>query len=108
MPLTYSINDNTAYDATRLETIGDVLNQIPDNTSKLISPKDVRDAIYSSWETSVFKQLTGSASIEYIGIDRNGLNQKMLIGKKRLAGVDILDSNLLNYNLNDSDIFFFK
>ena len=108
MPLTYSINDNTAYDATRLETIGDVLNQLPDNTSKLISPKDVRDAIYSSWETSVFKQLTGSASIEYIGIDRNGLNQKMLIGKKRLAGVDILDSNLLNYNLNDSDIFFFN
>jgi hypothetical protein len=108
MPLTYSINDNTAYDATRLETIGDVLNQIPDNTSKLISPKDVRDAIYSSWETSVFKQMTGSASIEYIGIDRNGLNQKMLIGKKRLAGVDILDSNLLNYSLNDTDIFFFN
>jgi len=108
MPLTYSINDNTAYDATRLETIGDVLNQLPDNTSKLISPKDVRDAIYSSWENSVFKQLTGSASIEYIGIDRNGLNQKMLIGKKRLAGVDILDSNLLNYSLNDTDIFFFN
>ena len=108
MPATYSINDNTAYEAARLATIGDVLNQLPDNTNKLISPKDARDAIYSSWETSVFKQLTGSASIEYIGVDRNGLNNKILLGKKQLGGVDVLSSTLLNYSFNDTDIFFFN
>ena len=108
MPATYSINNNTAYEAARLATIGDVLNQLPDNTNKLISPKDARDAIYSSWETSVFKQLTGSASQEYIGIDRNGLNNKILLGKKQLGGVDVLNSTLLNYSFNDTDIFFFN
>jgi hypothetical protein len=108
MPATYSINDNTAYEAARLATIGDVLNQLPDNTNKLISPKDARDAIYSSWENSVFKQLTGSASIEYIGVDKNGLNNKILLGKKQLGGVDVLNSTLLNYSFNDTDIFFFN
>ena len=108
MPATYSINNNTAYEAARLATIGDVLNQLPDNTNKLISPKDARDAIYSSWETSVFKQLTGSASQEYIGIDKNGLNNKILLGKKQLGGVDVLNSTLLNYSFNDTDIFFFN
>ena len=108
MPATYSINNNTAYEAARLATIGDVLNQLPDNTNKLISPKDARDAIYSSWENSVFKQLTGSASIEYIGVDKNGLNNKILLGKKQLGGVDVLNSSLLNYSFNDTDIFFFN
>jgi len=108
MPATYSINNNTAYEAVRLTTIGSVLNLLPDNTNKLISPRDTRDAIYSSWEASVFKQLTGSASIEYIGIDRNGLNNKILFGKKQLAGLDVLNSTLLNYNFNDTDIFFFN
>jgi len=108
MPATYSINNNTAYEAARLATIGDVLNQLPDNTNKLISPKDARDAIYSSWENSVFKQLTGSASIEYIGVDKNGLNNKILLGKKQLGGVDVLNSTLLNYSFNDTDIFFFN
>jgi len=108
MPATYSINDNTAYESARLATIGEVLNLLPDNTNKLISPKDARDAIYSSWETSVFKQTTGSASIEYIGIDRNGLNNKILLGKKQLAGLDVLSGTLLNYGTNDTDIFFFN
>jgi hypothetical protein len=108
MPATYSINNNTAYEAARLATIGDVLNQLPDNTNKLISPKDARDAIYSSWENSIFKQLTGSASIEYIGVDKNGLNNKILLGKKQLGGVDVLNSTLLNYSFNDTDIFFFN
>jgi hypothetical protein len=108
MPSTYSINDNTAYESARLATIGEVLNLLPNNTNKLISPKDARDAIYSSWETSVFKQMTGSASVEYIGIDRNGLNNKILLGKKQLAGLDVLSGTLLNYGTNDTDIFFFN
>ena len=108
MPATYSINNNTAYESSRLATIGDALNLLPDNTNKLISPRDARDSIYSAWETSVFKQLTGSASIEYIGIDRNGLNNKILFGKKQLGGLDVLNSTLLNYSFNDTDIFFFN
>jgi len=108
MPSTYSINTNTVYESQRVANIGNALNLLPDNTSKLITPKDFRDAVYSAWESSVFKQTTGSASIEYIGIDRDDIRQKILIGKKRLGGVDILNSTLLNYSFNDTDIFFFN
>ena len=108
MPATYSINNNTVYEATRVASVSDALNLLPDNTTKLITPRDARDAIFSAWESSVFKQTTGSASIEYIGIDRDNIRQKFLIGKKRLGGLDVLNSTLLNYNTNDTDIFFFN
>lgn len=108
MPATYSINDNTVYEATRVASVSDALNLLPDNTSKLIAPRDVRDAIFSAWESSVFKQTTGSASVEYIGIDRDNIRNKFLIGKKRIGGLDVLNSTLLNYSFNDTDIFFFN
>jgi hypothetical protein len=108
MPETYSINLNTVFEANRLATVTEILYELPDNTSKLITPNDVRDAIYSAWEESVFKQTTGSASVEYIGIDRNDIREKILIGKKQLAGLDVLNSTLLDYTQNDTDIFFFN
>ena len=108
MPATYSINDNTVHEATRVASVSDALNLLPDNTSKLISPRDVRDAIFSAWESSVFKQTTGSASVEYIGIDRDNIRNKFLIGKKRIGNIDVLNSTLLNYSFNDTDIFFFN
>lgn len=107
MPSTYSINVGTPYESTRLSNVSDMLNQLPDNASKLISPKDVRDAVYSAWENSAFKQTTGSASIEYIGIDRSDIKQKIFIGKKQLSNVDILNSSLLSPS-QDTDIFFFN
>lgn len=108
MSATYSINNNTVFEATKVASISDALNLLPDNTFKLITPRDVRDAVYSAWESSVFKQTTGSASIEYIGIDNNNVRQKFLFGKKRIGGLDVLNSTLLNYNFNDTDIFFFN
>lgn len=108
MPSTYSINDNTVYESLRVQNVSDALNLLPDNTSKLITPKDVRDAVYSAWESSVFKQTTGSASIEYIGIDRDDIRQKILIGKKKIGGLDVLNSTLLNYSFSDTDVYFFN
>lgn len=107
MPATYSINDNTVYESLRVANVTDALYLLPDNTFKLISPKDVRDAVFSAWESSVFKQTIGSYSIEYIGLDRD-IKQKMFFGKKKLGGLDVLNSTLLNYSFNDTDIFFFN
>lgn len=107
MPATYSINNNTVYEANRLANITDALYLLPDNTFKLISPKDVRDAVFTAWESSVFKQTSGSSSVEYIGIDRD-IKQKIFFGKKKLGNIDVLNSTLLNYNFNDTDIFFFN
>ena len=46
MPATYSINNNTAYEAARLATIGDVLNQLPDNTNKLMETKNYEYIVF--------------------------------------------------------------
>jgi hypothetical protein len=110
MPATFSINVGTITESSRKQNIYDALIGIPDNTSKLISPKDVRDAIFSSWANSSFKQTIGTASIEYIGIDSNNpddrdIKQKIFIGKRNLAGLDIMSDDLLS---SDTDIFFFN
>lgn len=112
MPSTFSVSIGTPTEAYRKPDIYSVLQDIPDNTQKLISPKDVRDAVFSVWANSVFKQTTGTASIEYIGIDSNNpsnrdIKQKIFIGKRNVAGVDIMKNTLLS-NTNDTDIFFFN
>ena len=105
MPSTYSINVGLSTEAHRLATIEDVLNLFPDNLEKLVNPIDIRSAVYSTSENSIFKQLTGSASIEYIGIDRNDIYNKIYFGKKQLSNNDIMSSTLLN---SDTDTFFYN
>ena len=102
---TYSIGTPPT-DATKLESIQAIFNELPDNTSKLISPKDVRDAAYTIWENIIFKPTTiPSSSVEYIGIDQDGFNEKILIGKKDISGQYVLSDDLLNSNV---DIFFYN
>lgn len=108
--LTYSINVGTVTEANNLPSINDALNQLPDNSTKLISPKDVRDAVFTAWNNSIIKPTTISAStVEYIGLDssENGisLKEKFFLGKRRLSGSDIMDDTLLN---SDTDIFIFN
>jgi hypothetical protein len=56
-------------ETNQLGDIIDVLNILPDNTTKLISPKDVRDAVYTLWENTMFKPTSFSGSnVDYIGI----------------------------------------
>jgi hypothetical protein len=47
---THSINIGTPFETTKLENIFQALQLIPDNTSQLISPKDVRDLVYTAYE----------------------------------------------------------
>ncbi len=112
MPATFSINVGTPTESARKQDIYTVLQDIPDNTSKLITPRDVRDAIFSVWANSVFKQTTGTSSIEYIGIDSNNpsnrdIKQKIFIGKRNFGGNDIMNNSLLSSS-NETDIFLFN
>ena len=77
MPATYSINPGTPTEANKLIDLNSVLNELPDNVTNLIDPHDLRDAVYTAWENIVIKPTTNSADIEYIGVDRSDLYEKI-------------------------------
>lgn len=111
MPATYSISVGQPTEALRKQDIYAVLQDLPDNTQKLISPKDVRDAFLSAWSSSAFKQTINSSSIEYIGLDSGNpqnrdIKQKIYLGKRNYAGTDIMSSSLLNST--STDIYFYN
>ena len=108
MPVTYSISVGTSIESYRKLDINSVLVDLPDNTQKLISPKDVRDAFLSTWANSAFKQTTTTG--EYIGIDsgdpsNRDIKQKILLGKRSFGGSDVMITSLLT---GDTDIFFYN
>lgn len=96
----------------RLNSIDEVLNQLANNTSKLISPKEVRDAFLTSWSNSIFKITYPDSYTNntYIGIDTNNpsdrdFKHKILLGKRSLSGQDVMNPTLLG---TDTDIFFYN
>lgn len=94
-----------------LNDISAILSQLPDNTSKLVSPKDVRDAVFTTWENIPFKfTKTSDSLLDFIGMDNNGgnsnLKYRMYLGKRKYGTVDIMTSTLLGSN--NSDFFFFN
>jgi hypothetical protein len=104
MPATYSI-PTPGQDATSYANINDILSLLPDNTSQLIAPKDIRDAVFSNWENSVIRYAAVSGT-DYIGISRDDVkNTKIFLGKKQLSGSNIMSSTLLSSN---TDIFFYN
>lgn len=103
---TYSINIGTPTESTKVENLQTFLNKLPDNTAQLISPRDTRDAIFTTWENILIKETTvASSSIGYIGLDTDTLKSKMLIGKKTYTTQEILDNTLLS---SDTDLFIFN
>ena len=110
MPATYSINVGTQLEAYRKPDIISVLKDIPDNTHKLISPRDIRDAFLSAWANSPFKQTKNISGIEYIGVDSGNpsdrdIKQKIFLGKRTYANLDIMTNSLLSNNRADIYIY---
>jgi hypothetical protein len=102
-------------ETNQLGDIIDVLNILPDNTTKLISPKDVRDAAYTLWQNTMFKPTSFSgSSVDYIGIDQYQLKDdyevdwypKVYFGKKQTGGQFIMNDDLLGQT--DADFFFYN
>jgi len=102
-------------EANQLSGIVNVLNILPDNTAKQISPKDVRDAVYTLWENTILKPTSVSGStVKYIGVDQYQLTNsqddsniypKMYFGKKQAGGQFIMSDELLG---TDGDFFFYN
>lgn len=112
MPDIFSINSGQLTESTRKINIFSLLNDIPDNTQKLISPRNIRDAFLSSWANSPFKVTIPNSltNYEYIGIDSSNptnrdIKQKILLGKRSFGNLDVMSESLLT---SDTDIFFFN
>jgi hypothetical protein len=112
--MVYNIIGATAID------LSPVLDILKDNTDKEINPKDIRDAVLTSFSNSAFKQtLASQSTISYIGVDTVNPNysskdvkEKVYFGKRAFSGLssysythDIMTSNLLN---SDTDIFLYN
>lgn len=112
MSATFSINIGSIIETTKKEDLFAALQDLPDNTQKMISPRDVRDAIFTDWSSAVFKLTkSGNSNTDYIGIDTSNpedrdLKKKILIGKRRFGNDEILDSNIINNS--DADVYFYN
>ncbi len=106
MSQTYSINIGQITEAQKLQNLQDVFIGLPDNTSKLIAPMDVRNAIYTTWENISLKTTkVANSNILYTGYDINTIRQKLFFGKKRNYNMDIMSDTLLS---SDSDYYFYN
>jgi hypothetical protein len=104
---TYSNGAGYPINADKLQDLNSVLHELPDNTNHYISPKYVRDAIYTTWENVIFKPTTiPSSVVEYVGIDQISFAEKILLGRKQSSsGQYVLSNDLLNSN---GDIFLYN
>lgn len=105
MAYTYSTATGTTQESLSKTLLTDVLGLLPDNTAKEITPRDVRDAIFSTWESSVIRY-TNVSGIDYIGIYREDVkDKKIFLGKRQISGSDIMSTTLLG---SDTDIFLYN
>ena len=109
MSFTYSININQITESTSKQNINLALSGIPDNIQKQVSPRNIRDAVLTNWANNVFK-IIQIGTFKYIGLDSGNpsgedIKKKILIGKRRYNGIEVLNQNLLS---SDIDIFFYN
>lgn len=103
---TYSIYPGTTTEAIKLNTLQDSLVGLIDNTSKLITPKDVRNAVYTTWENIALKTtIISGSTVSYTGYDLSTLRQKFYFGKKKFLNFNIMTNTLLNSN---TDVFIYN
>ncbi len=98
------------YEAINWNDITTVLQELPDNNTKLVSPNDIRNSIYTVYESVSLKPTINTSGINYIGEEFSGTNgfyQKYLIGKKQYFSQDTLTYNLLTASC-DVDIFIYN
>lgn len=102
---TYSINVGTIKEASSAGYISTVLDVLPDNTQKQISPRDVRNAVFSNWENSTFRYTLNNNSTQYIGLGRDNIYDTVFLGKQKISGSYIMTDALL---ASDTDIFLYN
>jgi hypothetical protein len=111
MSSTFSIYSGQVIESTSKVDILSALQGLPNNTQKLITPRDVRDAFLTVFSSSSFKITRTSSNQEYIGLDSSNPNdrdikKKIFIGKRSIGSFDIMSDSILN-NI-DADIVFYN
>jgi hypothetical protein len=101
---TYSIGTPPT-NADKLANLQAIFNELPDNSTKSITPKNIRDAVYTLWETIFLKPTSIGVGPEYIGVDNVNLKEKIFIGNKQVNNSYVMTSDLLT---SDADIFFYN
>ncbi len=124
---TYSINIGLTTEAHKLESevlinapnvvsipaqvggqgIQTVMNLLVDNEEKLVSPHNLRSAVFTMWENIIIKPTTVSG-LTYTGYDDfpgQTINQKIYFGKKERYGLSVMTQSLLQ---SDTDLFFYN
>jgi hypothetical protein len=106
MPYTYSINPSSTTQASTLGLGGTPdLSGLLDNTSNLVSPKDIRDMVFTLWENTPVRY-TSVSGVPYIGVARDNVkDMKFFLGKKQLSGTNLMNPTLLS---SDADIFIYN
>jgi len=101
--------------ANQLPGLINIVQVLPDNTAKVITPKNFRDSVFTLWENSMFKPTTVSESnIYYVGIDQyqvvksdgTSIYPKVYFGKKQTGGQFIMSDAILNQP--EVDFFFYN
>ena len=101
--------------ANQLPGLINIVQVLPDNTAKVITPKNFRDSVFTLWENSMFKPTTISESnIYYIGIDQyqvvnsdgTSIYPKVYFGKKQTGGTFLMSESLLQQT--GVDYFFYN
>lgn len=114
MSATFSINVGQIVESSKKLDVFKVLLDLPDNTKKLISPRDVRDAFFTTWASSPIKLTSPTVlgqNYTYIGIDSSDpsdrdIKKPILIGKRQYGNLDVMNGNLIS--TNNADIFFYN
>lgn len=105
--------------ANQLPGLINIVQVLPDNTAKVITPKNFRDSVFTLWENSMFKPTTiSNSNIYYIGIDQYqvvnsvgvSIYPKVYFGKKQTGGTFLMSDLLLEqagvdyffYNMKDN------
>ena len=109
MSATFSINIGDITESASME-LSSFLDGIVNNSEKLIKPKHVRDAFFSTWSNSVFKVNKTLDGTEYIGIDSSNpenrdVKKKILLGKRKFGNLDLMTNTLMT---SDTDIFIYN
>lgn len=106
--MTYSTNfGNPVIDATNKDSLLDILTRLPNNTAQLITPEDVRNAVFTTWEQDVLKVNTHTG-VDHIGVNRNDYIYPFYFGRKNLNNTTSSNPVIDQIIDTDADYYFYN
>ena len=113
---TFSVNISSSTEATSYplpDNLGNFLNKLIDNDSKLISPSILRDSMLSLWSSVPFKFSNNYIAVDAFNPSDRDIKYKLLLGKRSWTPSgktystdhDLMNDTLIN---NENDIYIYN